>query len=262
MFPLLFEVPIFGGVRIYTYGLMYALGFLIGISYVARLAKKSDVSPETVLDLSFYIILAGVIGARVLYILTDWQRFSGHPIDVFKIWEGGLVFYGGLIGAMIASYVYTKKHKISFLKVLDLFMPGASLGHAIGRLGCLAAGCCYGKPAPAWFPFSISFPASSHSLAPVGVPLYPTQIIESLSLFLVFLFLARLYPRRKFDGQVFISYVISYGIIRILVEIFRGDLIRGFLIPNWLSTSQFISIGFIIFAVILYRVLKQRSLKS
>lgn len=258
MFPLLFEIPIFGGLKIYTYGLLYALGLILGISLTAREAKRVGIRPDFIFDLSFYLILGNLAGARILYIFSDWQRYVTHPLDVLKIWEGGLVFYGGLIGAVVVGHFYCRKKKESTLKVADLYMPGLALGHAIGRIGCFASGCCYGRPMPG-FPFAVTFPASAHGLAPAGTPLFPSQLAEAAALFILsalFLFLLR---RKTFDGQILLIYIMFYGVLRSVLEIYRGDSIRGFVISPWLSTSQFISIGLVILAIVIYARLKRRS---
>ncbi|QQR79793.1 MAG: prolipoprotein diacylglyceryl transferase [Deltaproteobacteria bacterium] len=169
MHPVLINIPLFGGIKIYTYGLMYALAALTSIYVSVRLGKKDGYSPDRVMDLSFYLIIGNLLGARALYVITDWQRFADYPLDIFKIWEGGLVFFGGLIGAIATALYLAPRYKMKILKTADFFMPGLAFGHAIGRLGCLASGCCYGKPMPD-FPFSITFPSQPYTLAPVGLP--------------------------------------------------------------------------------------------
>ena len=257
MFPVLFEIPLFGGVRIYTYGVLVATGFLAGILWTTHEAKQAKVSPEAVLDLSFYIILSALIGSRVLYILTDWRRYTIDPLAVLKIWEGGLVFYGGLIGATLMSLYYLRKHSLKFLAIADLFMPGLALGHAIGRLGCLAAGCCHGREAFG-FPLAIIFPKIPYSLAPAGIPLYPTQVMESFASLLIFFLLVRWRHHKKFEGQIFSLYLLLYGISRPILETFRGDEARSYLIPHLFTASQLISIILIAFSAMLYIKLRQR----
>lgn len=259
MFPLLFEIPIFGGVKIYTYGVLVALGFVAGIWWTTREAKLAGIKSDFVLDLAFYIIIAALVGSRILYIFIDWRRYVENPLDVIKIWEGGLVFYGGLIGAAVVSLYYIRKRRQSFLKVADIFMPGVALGHTIGRLGCFAAGCCYGRPADpnAWW--AVVFPSNPFSLAPVGTPLVPSQLLEAGTEFLIFLLLIFFRRRKKFDGEVFLLYLVFYSVSRSVLETLRGDSVRGYLIPGLLSTSQFISIGLVILAGIIYYSLHKRS---
>lgn len=253
MFPVLFEIPLFGGLRIYTYGVLVAAAFLAGILWTTHEAKLKGVSKERILDLTFYIILAALIGSRVLYILISWDQYAQNPLAVLKIWEGGLVFYGGLLGAIAVMLIYLRRHKMGFLPVADLYAPGLALGHAIGRLGCFAAGCCHGGAASD-FPLAIHFPDIPYSLAPTGIPLYPTQIMESLAAFLIFLFLVwfRKNHRGTFTGQIFSLYLLFYGIARTGLEIFRGEHARTNLIFYWLSVSQLISLLLILSALIIY----------
>ena len=263
MFPLLLEIPILGGIRIYTYGVLVATAFMMGILWTIHetrqlpLGQKNTIKPEQVTDLAFYIILAALIGSRILYVLVDWNRYVSHPLDIFKIWEGGLVFYGGLIGAIFVSLYYLRKHHLGFLKVADLFMPGVALGHAIGRLGCLASGCCYGRVTHS--AFSILFPQSRFTLAPPGIPLFPSQPLESAVELGIFFLLILIRKGKKFDGQVFLVYLILYSISRSILEIFRGDSVRGFIIPDRFSTSQLISAILVFIAIILYAHLRKKT---
>lgn len=263
MFPLLFEIPIFGGVKIYTYGVLVALGFVLGIWWTIREGKRVGIRSEFVLDLAFYIIIAALVGSRILYIFIDWKRYVEHPVDVIKIWEGGLVFYGGFIGAVLTSVYYIRKHNQGFLRVADIFMPGLALGHSVGRLGCFAAGCCYGRPADAGSWWSVIFPSNPYSLAPAGVPIVASQVLESATAFLIFLVLAFFSRRKKFDGEIFLLYLILYSVSRSYLETLRGDSVQGFLIPHVLSTSQAISIVLVILAgIIYYRVHSKKSHRS
>lgn len=257
MFPLLFEIPIFGGLKIYTYGVLYALGVVAAIFVTVREAKRIGIRSDFILDLTFYVILGNLIGARVLYILIEWKRYLTDPFSVFKIWEGGLVFYGGLIGAVMVGFFYIRKHRQNFFQIGDLYMPGLALGHGIGRLGCFAAGCCYGRETQGWF--SVVFPQNPHSLAPTGVPLFPSQLAEAAALFFISGFLFLLLRKKKFDGQVLLVYLVLYSVARGVLEISRGDSVRGFLIPNVLSTSQFIGGLLVILAIVIYLRLKRRT---
>lgn len=257
MYPVLFTIPFTGGLRLHTYGLMVALGFLVGLFWVGRESKRVGLPSEKLMDLAFYIIVSAIVGSRLFYVLVeDPSMFWSHPLDVFKVWEGGLVFYGGLLGAVATSAWYMWRHQLNFWKVADIFMPGVAIGHAIGRLGCFAAGCCYGKPAPhaAWW--TIIFPSEGEGLAPGGTPLYPTQLMESGAELAIFLFLVYLSRKKKFDGQILLMYLILYSIIRIILEFYRGDFVRGFIVGG-MSTSQFVSFVLIISAIVCW-VLRSR----
>ncbi|RKY01181.1 MAG: prolipoprotein diacylglyceryl transferase, partial [Spirochaetes bacterium] len=167
MHPVLFK---FKGLTIHTYGVLVALGFLIGITYSIRKGKKEGIESDKIFDLAFYLILSAIIGSRALYVLMNFKDYSKEPLRMLMIWEGGLVFYGGLILAVIVGFSYMKIKKMEFWKTTDVMAPGIALGHAIGRLGCFNAGCCYGKPSHvAW---AVTF-RDPQSLAPKGIPLHP-----------------------------------------------------------------------------------------
>jgi len=261
MHPVLFEIPFMGGLTIHSYGFMMAVGFIAALLWIRYQSKQVNLSVAKMTDLAFLMILAAIVGARVAFILVEWRFYLQNPLDIFKVWEGGLVFLGGLVGCIIVAYYYLKKHGLSFWKVADVFMPGVALGHGLGRVGCFFAGCCHGRQCDpnAWY--GMVFSGKEGSLAPPGIPLYPTQLAEALTEFLTFLFLAWKSQKKGFDGQILLLYLIIYSLIRIGIETFRGDLERGFVIPGLLSTSQFISIVLIIFAVIVLIYRKGRSSK-
>lgn len=253
MYPILIKIPLFGlfgydSLPIHSYGVMMALGFLAGSWYVSRQAKRQGEDPARALDLVFYILIAAIVGSRILYLLVaERARLFQDPLYLFKIWEGGLVFYGGLIAALIVSIWFFRKHRLPAWKYCDFFAPAIALGHAIGRQGCFLAGCCHGRPllTKAWY--TITFPYDPNSLAPAGIPLYPTQLIESAAEFLIFLGLAWGLKRKKFDGQIVCLYLMAYALARFLIEFLRGDSERGFVFGTLLSTSQFIAM--IMFAI-------------
>jgi len=247
MHPILFEIPrmeflnwVIGPIPIRLYGLMIGLGFIIGIFLAARQAKKEGVNPDRVLDLGVYCLLAAIVGSRALFVLTDLHEFATKPLEAFALWKGGLVFYGGLLAAVPIGIWYLKKHRLPVWKTVDIMAPSIALGQAFGRLGCFSAGCCYGAPSNSWFSVIFSDP---HSLAPLGVPLYPTQLTESFGAFLIFGALLFLRRYKKFDGQLFWLYVVFYAVLRFIIEFFRGDAIRGLYFGNAISTSQLIAIG-------------------
>ena len=227
VFPVLFEIPVFGGLRIYTYGVLVALAFLIGIFWTTREARPAGVAKEKIFDLSFYIVLGALVGSRIFYILTHMSRYARTPLEIFKIWEGGLVFYGGFLGAVVAIFLLLRKYRLKFLPTADLFSPGLALGHAVGRLGCFAAGCCHGREALG-ISWSVTFPDLPYSLAPAGIPLYPTQIMESLAALAIFISLILVRRRGPPTGRVFAVYLLGYGLLRFLLEPFRGGSARDF----------------------------------
>ncbi|PKL52031.1 MAG: prolipoprotein diacylglyceryl transferase [Nitrospira bacterium HGW-Nitrospira-1] len=251
MFPVLFKI---GPLTIHTYGFLVAIGFLVALMLAVREAKRKDIPNESITDVGFYALLSGIIGARLFFILTNWQRYMEHPIDMVKIWEGGLVFYGGMLFALPTVIWFAKKRGLPLWRTADVWAPSIAIGHAIGRLGCFCAGCCHGRPAEG-LPWAVTF-TNPDSLAIIGTPLHPTQLYESAAEFLNFLILITLRRRQSFNGQLFWMYILNYSIIRSVVEIFRGDAIRGFLFPG-LSWSQAISVVMFVTAVSFLVVLKR-----
>ena len=253
MYPLLFKI---GPFPIHTYGFLIALGFLMAVAVIRRLAERSKLDVERTLDLTFWCLLVGFAGARLLYIITRFSSFAADPMSVFRVWEGGLVFLGGPLAVLPFLAWYLRKHRLPVWSTADALVPGLTIAHAFGRFGCLAAGCCYGKPTD--LPWGIKL--NSELVEPLvrGVSLHPTQLYESFSLTIVFAGLLWVHRTRKFEGQVALTYFMAYPIIRSIIEIFRGDQIRGFVIDQILSTSQFLSIWvFAGAAFLLVRRMKQ-----
>lgn len=253
MHPILFTIPIFGGLPIHTYGVLVATGFLVGMWWGGFDARRRGENAAQVMDLIFYMLLTGIIVSRLHYIaVVDPGMFIRAPLDVFKIWQGGITFYGGLIGGILAVVVYVWKHHISFWGYADIMAPGVSIAHAFGRIGCLMAGCCHGLPSPtdAWY--SISFPAGVGSLAPPGVPLYATQIMESAGEVLLFLYLVWRGRHQKFPGQIAMLYLMIYAVLRFLLEYMRGDVDRGWWVEPYVSTSQGIAVIMFVSGLSLY----------
>lgn len=257
MHPTLLEIPLgFATIPIHTYGLMIAIGFLLAIYTVRKLAVRNQINPDLVSDLSFWLLVYGFIGARALFVFTRLEDYLSNPIEIFKVWEGGLVFFGGLISATIYAFFFFKRHRLAVWKMIDVLSPGVVLAHAFGRLGCLGAGCCYGRPTGGTW--GIKFHSELVDLPLRGIPLHPVQLYESSALFILFGGMMYLSRHRRFEGQVGLTYFMIYPIIRSIVELFRGDVIRGFVIEDVLSTSQFISI--LVFSaamVVLIRRLKR-----
>ncbi len=243
MYPILLKI---GPVTIHTYGFLVASGFLVALWLAVRQAKRTGFPYEKIVDLAFYSLIMAIIGSRVFFIITNWSYFADNLFDIVKIWEGGLVFYGGLIFAVPTAIWYVKRKDLPLWQTADIFAPSVALGHAIGRLGCFASGCCYGKPAEG-IPWAVTF-TDPNSLAIIGVPLHPTQLYEAAGEFLNFLILILIRRRQSFNGQLFWMYILNYSVIRFVVEIFRGDEERG-LITNGFSIPQGISVLMFITAI-------------
>jgi phosphatidylglycerol:prolipoprotein diacylglycerol transferase len=254
MLPVLIKI---GPVTLYTYGLMMALAMITTAYYVQRRAGIEGEDPEKALDLVFYCIIAALVGSRALYIIVEHEQYISNPLAVFKIWEGGLVFYGGFIAAALTGFWFVNKHKIKAWKMADIAAPGLALGHGIGRFGCLFAGCCYGKPTDSWI--GITF-TNELALAPKGIPLYPTQIFSSLNELTIFVILILVRPYKKFDGQLFLMWMGLYAAGRFVIEFYRGDR-RGVSVGD-LSTSQGIAIAVAITAAVVLATLLSKKKKT
>ncbi len=238
MYPELFSI---GPITIYSYGVLLAASYLLGLWLAMRRAKRWGLDPTRVLDLGIYIIIAALIGAKLLLLVVDFEQFSSSPQDLLSLARSGGVFYGGLILAVIVAFWYISRHQLPFWTTCDVFAPGIALGHVTGRLGCLAAGCCYGKPTDV--PWAIVFTnplAAANVGTPLGIPLHPTQIYEAgAELLILVLLLATERRGRPFPGRTFWLYMLLYAISRYIVEIYRGDPRGEFF---GVSTSQFISL--------------------
>lgn len=240
MYPKILSI---GPFTLHTYGLLLAIAFLVALWVVSRQARRAGLDSAKITDLSIYVLLAGLIGARVLLVLVEWNRIEWSWRDVVSLLESGGVFYGGLLGAFPVAYWYIKRHKLPGWATADVLIPGVAIGQAIGRLGCLCAGCCYGRPTDV--PWAITFrnvSANREIGTPLDIPLHPTQIYESLATLAIFFVLLRVARRKKFDGQVLIVYLLLYAVARFVIEFYRGDAARGTVLGGALSTSQLIAI--------------------
>jgi phosphatidylglycerol---prolipoprotein diacylglyceryl transferase len=208
-----------------------------------RKALAEGLPEQKVLDLCLYILASAILGAKLLLVAVEWRRYLANPRDLVEVLRSGGVFYGGLIAATAIGVWYMKKNHLPAWRIADMGAPSIALGEAIGRWGCFAAGCCYGRPTDGPFGVTFTDPFANEAVGtPLGVPLHPTQIYLSLNAFLIFLILQWAYRRKTYDGEVFWLYVLLYAITRGILEIWRGDLVRGFVIPGVLSTSQFIGL--------------------
>jgi phosphatidylglycerol---prolipoprotein diacylglyceryl transferase len=243
MYPELFRI---GNFPINTYGVLLALAFLCGILIAAKLAARDGLPRERVYDLGLWILLAAIVGSKILMIFTE-PDYRENPLHIFSpdFLRSGGVFYGGFIGAVLAGYFLIRRYKLPWWKTADAFAPGLALGNAIGRQGCFAAGCCWGKPTT--MPWGVEFTEAGNKVTgvPLGVHLHPTQLYESFGALLIFFFLLWLHRRKRFSGQVILFYAVLYAVMRFTIEIFRDDPrgdILGLTTLTGLSTSQMLSI--------------------
>ena len=246
MFPRLFHI---GSFSLPTYGLLVSIGVLLGLWISVRNAQKQGINPENAWNLGILVVLCGIVGAKILYIVNDWSNYAAHPAEIFSFstLQAGGVFSGGLIGAFLAAAYYIRKHHMPALATCDAFAPGLALGHAIGRVGCFAAGCCWGKPTNHWWGVTFTNPlAEAWVGTPLGRALQPTQLFESAVELANFLILMWLFKRKKFDGQIFGAYLFLYGVARYFLEFLRGDPGRGEVFGGIMTGTQFISILLVI----------------
>lgn len=238
MLPKLISI---GSFYLPTYGVLVALAFLAALWLVSRLARGAGLNSEAVVNLGVYCALAGIVGAKVLMIVLD-PEFRAHPMEVLSLstLQSAGIFYGGLIAALVTAYFYMRKQGLPVLATADIFAPGVALGHAIGRLGCFAAGCCWGKPTH--LPWAVTFtnPDARSVGVPLGVPLHPTQLYESFSELVICGLLYSLARRRHKPGWVIGLYLLLYGIVRFAVEFLRehdesNPLGGPFSLEQWIS---------------------------
>jgi phosphatidylglycerol---prolipoprotein diacylglyceryl transferase len=238
MYPRLLEL---GPLTVYTYGVLLAAAYLFGLKLAMVRAKSRGLDQTRILDLGIYIIISALVGAKLLLLVTDFRTFADNPRELLSLARSGGVFYGGLILAVSVALWYIRRIGLPLWTTCDVFAPGIALGHVVGRLGCLFAGCCYGKPTSV--PWAITFTdpfAATNVGTPLNVPLHPTQLYEAGAEALILLVLLATEKRgRPFPGRTFWLYILLYSISRYVIEIYRGDP-RGTI--GIFSTSQFISL--------------------
>jgi prolipoprotein diacylglyceryl transferase len=248
MYP---HLVILGGRTLSTYSVLVAIGILAGIVVAGRLARRDGLDANRVFMASWLAIFAGFLGARLLFVCTQLPYFLAHPSEIVRI-GGGRAFLGGPIAAFLATLWYARRYRMPAWKVLDIFTIGLALGQVFGRLGCLMAGCCFGKPTDCACGVCLYGDNLPPSLR--GVPLHPTQLYEAAGVFVIFCGLLQVFRHRSFDGQIFLGFFIAYPLLRSSIECFRGDEDRGFVLGGLLSTSQFVSILIFIPAAVWYGV--------
>ncbi len=241
MFP---KICTIGPFTVYSYGVMFALAVMICSFLIQRDARRRGMNGEALVDLTFWVIVSGIIGARIFYVFLNLEFFSTHPAEIMMVQNGGLAWQGGFFGGALAGYIFLRKKKLPLLKTLDLTAPYIALGESIGRIGCFLNGCCYGKEA-AW---GIYFPVHHAHL-------HPTQLYATASLLVVFFILKKFQDVSKIPGDVFAVYLVLAGLQRFVNEFFRGDhdvTVMGLSVFQWVSLC-IISIG-----IGLHFVLKKR----
>lgn len=247
----------YGSFKISSYGLFLGIALMVGVWLAKKIGQRQGVSPQKVDSISFWLILSGILGSRFLYTFVEhWDVYGSDPLRFFRFHEGGLSFSGGLVFAVLGAIAYCKKHGISFWKMADILSPSLALGFSIAKIGCFMMGCCHGKQCD--LPWGVVYTRQDSLANPLGVPLHPSQIYESIATLAIFAILYRITPKKKFDGQVFLSFLILYGVVRSLLESFRGEV--GHL--GILTTAQAINLPLILGALAAWKILRTRSDRS
>jgi phosphatidylglycerol:prolipoprotein diacylglycerol transferase len=269
--PILLTVQLFGHpMALHSYGVAVAAAFLVAIAVGTRTAARIGEDPDRVRDLCFWLLCSSLVGARLLFILTNVPdyvhlcRVEHDCLRALRVWEGGLVFFGGFFAALATAWWYMRRHRMRFWRIADLLAPSVALGHFIGRLGCWAAGCCWGRPAhgvaSAW---AAHFPSTSLAFqdyvargalgpdAEVTPGLHPVQLYEAFGDLVLFVLLALFARKKRWDGQVLCAYLGAYALLRFVVELWRGDAARKFVLGP-LSTSQTIALATLPLALALW----------
>ncbi len=310
MHPVLFELF---GYPVHLYAVMIAAGFLTAAWMAVRQGERIGVHRDITLDLCWWMLVSGLIGSRIAFIIVNWDQYLYPCIDIAKFnalhpprpgespltepdcwrllrfWNGGLVFLGGMVGALLTFWWFVRREKLKVLPLADALIPYVGIGQFFGRLGCLAAGCCWGQPTE--LPWGISFPGRSmvseqhanlhliDSVRQASLPIHPTQLYDAFAGLLLFAALVFVRQRKRYHGQVLIWWMLLYSLLRSTIELFRGDSERGYVFEvvseplnrflglpaqavTFLSTSQFISLGLAITAVILLVRARRRSFAS
>ncbi|HEU0173414.1 MAG TPA: prolipoprotein diacylglyceryl transferase [Blastocatellia bacterium] len=280
MFPELFKIP-YTNFSFNTYGFLLAVAFVSGLVLMARLAARDSLDKQKVYDLGLWVLAASLIGSKALMVITEWDstyRDSPRQIFTLDFFRSGGVYYGGFIGAVIASVIVMRFYKLPWWRTADAFAPGIILGQAIGRLGCFSAGCCWGKPTTGWY--GVHFSEKGHEITNVPtmvshltdqiqqnvwaerlggalepIKLHPTQLYEAGAALLILVVLLLIHRRRRFEGQVILAYAMLYSVARFIIEYWRDDP-RGEIFG--LSTSQFIALILFVgaLATFIYRLRK------
>ena len=244
MFPKLIEI---GGFYIPTYGVLVAIAFLVAIWLTGKLAAKAGLKAESVTNLAIYCALAGMAGAKLLMFVFDWRTYLLNPSEIFTIstLQAAGVYQGGLLLAILFAFLYMRHTGLPGLLTADVFAPGLALGHAIGRLGCLMAGCCWGSECQR--PWAITFTnPDAHELTgvPLGVPLHPAQLYESMAELFIFAFLYKRFHRVHRNGDIIGWYLVLYSSVRFVVEFFRNheqNLVGGLSLTQWISLGTLLA---------------------
>ncbi len=239
MHPILIDL---GFWQIPSYGVLLAIGVIVGLWRARVRAEKTGLNGDKIVDLGLWLVIWALLGSKLLLVVVELPRYLKAPGELLMLFRAGGVFLGGFIAGIIAAIVLIRKYDLPALKAFDALTPSVSLGQAIGRLGCLAAGCCWGGHCELPWAITYTDPRAAAALGtPLGVPVHPFPVYAIISNLTIFAILAWMYKQRLKPGRVFAAYLILYGAARFLLEETRGDAVRGFVLGGSLSTSQLIT---------------------
>lgn len=254
MYPILFKL---GPISIFTYGFFLALGFVTAILLAGREARRLGLPAGRFYDLCFYSIVASLVGSRLFYVLTELPYFLANPLQIFVLWKGGLIFHGGLVLAVAVALFYMHRYRMPWRVTFDAMAVGMPVGQIFGRIGCFMAGCCYGKPSD--LPWAVTF-KHPDTLCPFQEALHPSQLYEALLLVPVFGVLYWLRTRKRFQGQLLLTYFFLAGSVRFVVEFFRHPFdYRGPLLLGGMPATQVFALGIALISAVLLLWFWQKS---
>jgi phosphatidylglycerol:prolipoprotein diacylglycerol transferase len=244
MHPILLDLGFF---QLPTYGLLLATGVVAALWTLSLRADRAGMEGAHLVDFTLWLVIWALVGAKLLLVIVELPRYLRDPASLLGVFRAGGVFLGGFIAAIIAAVVLLRRYKLAALPTFDVIIPSLALGHAIGRVGCLMAGCCWGAACDLPWAITYTDPIAAQRLGtPLYHPLHPFPIYEALFNLGLYLLLASLYRRQLVAGRVFATYLVLYGLGRFALEWTRGDAARGFVLDGLLSTSQLIALGMIL----------------
>jgi phosphatidylglycerol:prolipoprotein diacylglycerol transferase len=252
---------------------MAVIGYLVGMFFIMKEAKRNKVEPILLQSLTMWIIVGMLIGARIWYVLENWYQFSSDFISIFMLWEGGMVFYGGFIGGFLGGFLFVKIAKLKLSEVMDIVAPGIAIAIAIGRIGCFLNGCCYGRVTDTcigitfpsrWLPPAYLDQLQKGLISPEAqrsLPVIPTQLISALNLFIIFLILWRIRKIKVFNGFLFTLFLGLYGLQRFIID-FSREYSGNALILKYLTLSQVLSVIMMITSITVITIAYNKKLSQ